>query len=62
MSDPVTEAAIQVGVTTDWGVDVVQSQGRTLIVDGEANLVIGEILADGTPVGFGDPYPYDEEV
>jgi hypothetical protein len=56
------EAAIRVGVDTDWGVDVVQSQGRTLIVDGEANLVIGEILADGTPVAFNEPYPYEEEV
>ena len=56
------KAAFKVGVDTDWGVDVVESQGRTLIVDGETNLVIGEILADGTPVGFGDPYPYEEEV
>lgn len=53
------EAAIRVGVETDWIVDVVQSAGRALIVNPETNLVIGEILPDGATQTFPEPYPYD---
>lgn len=57
------EAAIRVGLDSDWNLDLVEANGRTLIVDSETNLVHGEILSvTGTIVAFDAPYPYEEEV
>lgn len=62
MGDPMLEAAISVGVTSDWTVDLVEANGRTLIVNPETNLVEGEILpVTGTVMAFDVPYPYEEE-
>lgn len=62
MGDPMLEAAINVGVASDWTVDLVEAGDRTLIVDPETNLVEGEILSvTGTVVAFDEPYPYEEE-
>lgn len=56
------KALVQSGIDSDWMVDIVQSGDRTLIVDSDTNLVIGEILHDGLRVMNQDPYPYEEEV
>lgn len=57
------KAALQVGLDSDWNLDLVESGGRTLIVDGDTNLVHGEILpVTGTVVAFDVPHPYEEEV
>lgn len=57
------KAVLEVGLNSDWGLDLVEADGRTLIVDPETNLVHGEILSvTGTVVAFDVPYPYEEEV
>lgn len=55
------KAMLELGVSTRWMADVVQAGGRTLVVDEETNLVIGEILANGDPVAFDPPYPFEGE-
>lgn len=63
MSDPVTRAAIEIGLDSDWELDIVQADDRLLIVDADTNLVHGEILSGtGTVVALDEPYPYEEEV
>lgn len=63
MGDPMLEAAISVGMASDWAVDLVEAGDRTLIVNPETNLVEGEIVATtGTVVAFDAPYPYEEGV
>ena len=48
--DPVADAVYELGVETDWEVDVIKSQGRLLIIRG--GVAVGEILGDGTRVDF----------
>lgn len=48
--DPIADAVYELGMQTDWEVDVVKSQGRFLIIRG--GVVVGEILGDGTRVDF----------